>query len=586
MSPSPIKFLTSLREDTLREIAAAKSHLLDIWSLTLTERVEKGHALGPLKVLRQEGSLLTLAHETEHSQQSFSRLREGDLIRLTRNEPINNGPSAFFHHDDGEKIQLLLLNEGPLDLNPPLTGLTIDPDFFDPTDRFLAALDALANTAHGQEVVLPIMMGEGQSGTNMALYETILDDLETPDKEASFHPSQEDAVALSLAGSRFHLVQGPPGTGKTHVLAEVAARLVAQGQRVLLTGPTHRAIDHALRACRERIAAEIPVVKIGRANFDPTSPVSHFETLREAKLSFDTPFILGSTPHNLWSSSSGLMDQSFDTVLLDEASQLTLILATLAMLRAEKFLFFGDHCQLPPVRLSSQGSEEDADSIFDALRKSAAATLLTESWRLNRDLAEWPSATFYGNRLEARHDRLLALAPASQHSALQARPGLAIISHHDTRSSTRSPEEAERAVELILELLRGGLSPGDIAVVTPFRAQAALIRRILRTRQEFASWPMDELLADTVERLQGQEREVILVSLVASRDAFILRLADFLFEPRRLNVAITRARRKTVLLHSDTLLKVAQSLAASGHQGATTFCSLLESKPTLSDPSD
>ena len=138
--------------------------------------------------------------------------------------------------------------------------------------------------------------------------------------------------------------------------------------------------------------------------------------------------------------------------------------------------------------------------------------MLTESWRLNRDLAEWPSATFYGNRLEARHDRKLSLSPASPHSALQEDPGFVALSHSDTQSSTRSPEEAELVVALILDLLRGGLAPAEIAVVTPFRAQAALIRRMLRTREEFSAWPVTDLVADTIERLQGQEREVILVS--------------------------------------------------------------------------
>ena len=279
---------------------------------------------------------------------------------------------------------------------------------------------------------------------------------------------------------------------------------------------------------------------------------------------------------NLWSSASGLAGQQFDTVLLDESSQLTLMLAAMAMLRAEKFLFFGDHCQLPPVRLGPNPANSLDDSIFNKLRKSSSTTMLTESWRLNHNLAEWPSATFYRNRLQARYDRKLALSPASAHSALQEDPGFVAIDHQDTASSTRSPEEAERVVELILDLLRGGMDPTEIAVVTPFRAQAALIRRMLRTREEFADWSTGSLVVDTVERLQGQEREVVIVSLTASREAFIRRLEDFIFEPRRLNVAITRARRKTILFHSQSLLKVASSLADSGNQGATTFCSLLE----------
>ncbi|GHC46896.1 DEAD/DEAH box helicase [Roseibacillus persicicus] len=571
------RFLTTLREDTLREIAASKAALVEIWSLSLAQRVEKGHALGPLRVVSQKGAIVTLAHETSLSQESFSRIREGDLLRMTRNEPLANGPSCFFLHDDGELVVVQMLSDAPLPFDEPLSGLTLDPDFFDPTDRFLAALDALRTTVHGTDVVLPILMGEGDSGSDSETFDEVLDQLEDLPTEEAFHPAQNDAIALSLAASRFHLVQGPPGTGKTHVLAEIACRLIEKGHRVLLTGPTHRAIDHALRSCRKRLPAGVRVVKISRARFDSDSPVEHFDHLGDAELSFDEPFLLGSTTLNLWSNSSGLVDQSFDTVLLDESSQLTLMLATLAMLRAEKFLFFGDHCQLPPVRLAPNPDSTLDDSIFNKLRKSSSTTMLTESWRLNADLAEWPSATFYGNQLTARHDRVLSLAPASSLPALQARPGFVSIQHDDRQSSTRSPEEAERVLELILDLLRGGLAPSDIAVVTPFRAQAALIRRSLRNREEFTPWPVEELLADTVERLQGQEREVILVSMAASRDEFIMRLEDFLFEPRRLNVAITRARRKTILLHSKTLLKVAQSLADSGSAGATTFCSLLES---------
>ena len=519
---------------------------------------------------------MILAHETEQSKDSFSRIREGDLMRLTENEPVANGPSCFFLKDDGEFIVAQMFSDSPLLFPEPLTGLTLDPDFFDPTDRSLAALDALRRTIHGTDVVLPILMGEGETETDIPSYEDLLDTLEDLPEEESFHPSQNDAIALALAASRFHLVQGPPGTGKTHVLAEIAARLVAKGHRVLLTGPTHRAIEHALLACRKRIPAEVRVIKISKACFDPHSSVEHFENFAESELSSDEPSILGTTAFNLWSSASGLMNRSFDTVLLDESSQLTLMLATLAMLRAEKFLFFGDHCQLPPVRLGPEPEHSLDDSIFNKLRKSSSTTMLTESWRLNHDLAVWPSATFYGNQLVARHDRKLALAPVSTQPALQENPGFVAINHEDLKSSTRSPAEAELAVELILDLLRGGIAPQEIAVVTPFRAQAALIRRMLRGREEFSEWPIENLVADTVERLQGQEREVIIVSLTASQDAFIQRLENFIFEPRRLNVAITRARRKTILIHSHSLLKAAQSLAESGSQGATTFCSLLE----------
>ncbi|MDP0489834.1 MAG: ATP-binding protein [Verrucomicrobiota bacterium JB023] len=570
-------FIANLREDTLREIATAKSQLQDIWSLPLETRVKKGHSLGPLRTLRLSDKRLHLSHETALSRDNFSRIREGDLLRLTANLPETRGCRASFYEDDGETITVELLDALPETL--PSTGLTLDPDFFDPTDRFLAALDALQTTEHGREVVLPLLEGGQDGATDLETYEDELDALEALPADEQFHSSQSEAIALCIAASRFHLVQGPPGTGKTHVLSEVAARLIARGHRVLLTGPTHRSIDHALRACRRRISAETPIAKISRVNFDPSSPVAHFERFSDAELPEDAPYLIGSTPHNLWSSASGLMSQFFDTVLLDESSQLTLMLATLALLRGERFLFFGDHCQLPPVRLSASLLDTESQSIFLKLRKADSTTMLTESWRLNRELAEWPSATFYDNRLEARFDRRLSLSPASPHPALQPSPSFVAIRHDEENATSRSAEEGELLAELILDLLRGGLSPSEIAVVTPFRSQAALIRRILRTRSEFSDWPVRELLADTVERLQGQEREVILISFAASQSDFILPLASFLLDEKRLNVAITRARRKTILIHSQTLLAVARSLADSEGdeaRGANAFCSLLD----------
>ena len=95
-SSSPHRFLTSLREDTLREIAASKAHLVDIWNLPLKDRVEKGHTLGPLKVISQKEAIVILAHETNHSRESFSRIREGDLMRLTQDDPIGKRPFLLF----------------------------------------------------------------------------------------------------------------------------------------------------------------------------------------------------------------------------------------------------------------------------------------------------------------------------------------------------------------------------------------------------------------------------------------------------------------------------------------------------------
>jgi DNA replication ATP-dependent helicase Dna2 len=567
-------FLARLTEDMHREVALNRQHLQDIWSLPLHERVEKGHSLGPLKLLSlRDNGLATFSHQSQLSRESFCALREGDMIRLTRDDPANGGPTALFLHDDGDEIALSF-SSPPRELGDQPEGYTIDPDFFDPTDRFLAALDELARTEHGREDVLPILMGEEEGLVDTGDYFETSDALEE-NPEETLHESQLDAIANCVAAQNFHLVQGPPGTGKTHVLARVATLLVEKDHRLLITGPTHRAIQNALSAIRHSLPESVPVVKIGGHPFFRDPAVPQFSTVAEARLPEGSPYVIGATPYALWSNFTGLAPLRFDTALLDEASQLTVLLAALAMLRADRFLFFGDHYQLPPVRLGPAPEDENDQSIFARLSKSPATSLLTESWRLNTELAAWPSATFYNNELTAKHDRRLTLEPASQHPALQNTPSLVAIPHDNDSSSTLNHDEAETAAELIHRLLKGGLAPGEIAVITPFRAQAARIRGILRRRAEFAEWTVADIVCDTIERLQGQEREVILLTFTASHATFIERLTDFLFQPQRLNVAVTRARRKTIILYSQPLLRSANRLAER-HHGANVFCSLLE----------
>jgi DNA replication ATP-dependent helicase Dna2 len=128
---------------------------------------------------------------------------------------------------------------------------------------------------------------------------------------------------------------------------------------------------------------------------------------------------------------------------------------------------------------------------------------------------------------------------------------------------------------LIEEMLEGGIPPGEIGVVVPFRAQAARVRNLLRF-ERFTKWPeIGKLTVDTVERFQGQEREAMIVSFVVSDDAFMDRLNNFLTYPQRLNVAVTRARTKVVLVHSVRFRKWLERNAAHGEDAATALSLLV-----------
>jgi DNA replication ATP-dependent helicase Dna2 len=124
-------------------------------------------------------------------------------------------------------------------------------------------------------------------------------------------------------------------------------------------------------------------------------------------------------------------------------------------------------------------------------------------------------------------------------------------------TTVRSRVEADVVFELILCLLTREVAPEDIGVVVSYRAQSRLIRSLIRKRLD-DSEVFNRLVVDTVERMQGQEREVIIVSFATSSAKFAAQMAEFLFQPQRLNVAVTRPRTKLILVGSGSMLNADQ----------------------------
>jgi DNA replication ATP-dependent helicase Dna2 len=205
---------------------------------------------------------------------------------------------------------------------------------------------------------------------------------------------------------------------------------------------------------------------------------------------------------------------------------------------------------------------------------------LKTTYRLNEPLTRWPSENFYqGELIAARANagyRFVLKSPPERPEFLGPEPSMVRVEIDHEGNRVSSHEEADEAAALIEEMLRGGIPPGEIGVVVPFRAQAARVRNLLRF-ERFANWPeIGKLTVDTVERFQGQEREAMIVSFVASDDAFMDRLGAFLTYPQRLNVAVTRARTKVVLVHSRRFVNWLERNAAYDANSALAL-SLFES---------
>ena len=156
--------------------------------------------------------------------------------------------------------------------------------------------------------------------------------------------SQAEAFAQAYATDTTYLIQGPPGTGKTRVLAYLARALVENGERVLVTAFTHRAINNALNKLAE-VAPDTPAIKIGEVSRADGLLVENYEDFDASPLAeMSEGYVIGATPFATRSQRLGGVE--FETVIFDEASQITLPLAIMGMLSAKRFIFIGDQRQL------------------------------------------------------------------------------------------------------------------------------------------------------------------------------------------------------------------------------------------------
>jgi len=551
MKVSTPEFLQKLRQFVQDEADTQHRELQRQWSHSLRDRVAKGWAIEGLRVEQMKNGIARLSCATNDS-----RFREGDLVILHQNNPWDPDALHFDLQYDGETdLEASLIEGNEVFLSSITDGWVMDQDFFDSSPFYLDALNAVADTNLGRNTILPLLQGNLTPKIDYARYERAQKELQN----AGLNESQIESVAMSYATDLLHLIQGPPGTGKTLMLAHLARLLVQDGRRVFVTALTHRAIHNALNKIA-KVDDTIPVCKIGNERVTGDLDVSNFETFSKSKFGdINGGYVIGATPFAR--QSKRLSGVEFDVVLFDEASQITLPLAIMGMLAGSKYIFIGDENQLQPVTAFST-SEIAQTSIFNYLSGRGNETMLDVTYRLNDVLTKWPSRTFYQNELISSKDaskRRLNLSPETTRwdFALDPDSPAVFLDLCQENTTVRSRVEADVVLELILSLLMRDVSPEDIGVVVSYRAQSRLIRSLIR-RNLMDSEITDRLVVDTVERMQGQEREVIIVSFATASAKFASQMAEFLFQPQRLNVAVTRPRTKLILVGSSNMLNADQ----------------------------
>ncbi|CAH8277150.1 unnamed protein product [Arabidopsis lyrata] len=433
-----------------------------------------------------------------------------------------------------------------------------------------------------------------------------------------FDSSQRRAIALGVNKKRpVMIVQGPPGTGKTGMLKEVITLAVQQGERVLVTAPTNAAVDNMVEKLLHlglnivrvgnpaRISSAVASKSLGEI---VNSKLASFRAELERKKSDlrkdlrqclrddvlaagirqllkqlgktlkkkekETVKEILSNAHVVFATNIGAADplirrlETFDLVVIDEAGQSIEPSCWIPILQGKRCILSGDPCQLAPVVLSRKALEgglgvsllERAASLHDGV----LATKLTTQYRMNDVIAGWASKEMYGGWLKSAPSvasHLLIDSPFVKPTWITQCP-LVLL---DTRmpygslsmgceerldpagtGSLYNEGEADIVVNHVISLIYAGVSPMAIAVQSPYVAQVQLLR------ERLDDFPVaDGVEVATIDSFQGREADAVIISMVRSNN---LGAVGFLGDSRRMNVAITRARKHVaVVCDSSTI---------------------------------
>lgn len=513
----------------------------------------------------------------------FFSLKEGD-------KPHYLKFTSTVSYVDGEKIVVALNGEEQASELMATEGLGIQLSFDETSYRTM--LDALDR----------VIQGKG----NRLTYLRDLFYTDMPAQHFSFanirlpwlNGSQEHAVNEVLRAKDVAIVHGPPGTGKTTTLVEAICECLRRESQVMVCAQSNMAVDWISEKLVDR---GVPVLRIGNPTRVNDKMLSftyerQFEShpdyeqlwalrramreLRQNRKRGDRSFhqkmdrlksratelemsiqqqLFGEArviACTLVGSANRLLEGTkFSTLFIDEAAQALEAACWIPIRRAGRVIFAGDHCQLPPTVKSFEALKGGLSTTLMervARQKPDVVTLLRLQYRMNKEIMQFSSDWFYGGKMEA--------APEVSHRSVLDYDipmlwiNTADMSCHEEfvgESYGRINKTEARLTLAALQLYYDKIGRQrileeriDVGIISPYRAQVQYLRQLLKQDPYFKPY-RSLITVNTVDGFQGQERDVILISLVRANDEGQI---GFLRDLRRMNVAITRARMKLIIL--------------------------------------
>jgi ATP-dependent RNA/DNA helicase IGHMBP2 len=438
------------------------------------------------------------------------------------------------------------------------------------------------------------------------------------DREAfsttSLNVQQQFAVNKILCASELAIVHGPPGTGKTTTLIQAIQAMVKQDrQQILVVAPSNTAVD---LLCEKLAAVGLDVVRIGNParvsekmlSLTLDSKMTAHHNYKEIKALKKQAGELKNMAHKykrtfgkseqeqrkaLFSEAHRIMkdvekteqyitdqiltsanvvaatlvgashytirDLKFNTVVIDEAAQALEPACWIPILNAKKVVFAGDHFQLPPTIKSLVAAKSGLSvTLFEkcVAAHPEAVVLLKEQYRMHQDIMAYPSQVFYGNNLFADHSVANSVLFMGDDPLEYIDTAGCGFNERQEDTSISNPEEATfvlKHLSLYVTKLNELYSPENfptVGIISPYQQQIKTLKDLI-TASPLLQAHKQKITVNTIDSFQGQERDIIYISLTRSNTD---RNIGFLADIRRMNVAMTRAKKKLVVIGDGVTL--------------------------------
>lgn len=583
----------------------AGSSNADLWNMPLAGKIESGNIYTGLTITHKEQSTAYSGYDSitlavpKQSEDFLPNFRRGDMVYLYayRKNETPDIRKAFLFRGTLQEIHtntvVVRLNDGQQ--NPDLlVGDQFAIEHSSSDIGCTTAIQGLHTFVTATKERKELLLGQRPPRRNAEIQ-----------LSRSYNPTYDDVILRAKQAADYFLLIGPPGTGKTSMALQYLVR-EHEGKNILLLSYTNRAVDEI---CGMLADNGIPFLRLSKEySCDPrftdnllTNAVKTNPTLEHIRQTIDSSRIIVSTTASLATHTATFSIKHFELAIIDEASQILEpnIVGLLAAHNGgeqviDKFILIGDHKQLPAV-VQQDNNESAADSslleeihlpncansLFERLiltERAAGRTdfvgTLRKQGRMHPDIAAFPNTYFY----EREQLECVPLAHQTEPNLPYNEPSedktddflkahrMVFIPSKSCRkpyiSEKVNTEEARIVADLVRRLYRQMGKTFDaqksIGIIVPYRNQIAMIRKEL---EQLRLPAIEKISIDTVERYQGSQRDVIIYSFtIQNRFQLEFLTANTFVEDskpidRKLNVAITRARKQLILTGNEATLR-------------------------------